>query len=86
MKPPLSRHDVTEWLEVVDLRPGDLWTTDKDAVAVTAVEAFSVEGATRIRVTGRIVRGTGCGARLRTWELWPDQPLRVQRDQRGVVR
>jgi hypothetical protein len=68
-------------MPVLEVEPGDEWTSDSDTVIVRQVEHLHANGGepARVRVHGVIVRGIGRGTKVRTWSFVTEQHLQIVR-------
>jgi hypothetical protein len=65
-------------IRATELRPNDVWTSDKDDVKIESVASDLHDP--MVRFTGRIIRGYGRGNKLRTWVVGVNQTLDVYRE------
>jgi hypothetical protein len=79
--PKVTYGPVPVSMPVLEVIPGDEWTSDKDTVVIEKVEHLHPQGDTpaRVRMHGRIVRGTGRGAKTHTWSFVLEQRLEIVR-------
>lgn len=71
----------THWnMPVTDIRPGDIWYSDKTDVEITDVDRWSDDVlGDMVRLDGRIIRGHGKGNEILQWSWNLDHKLDIKR-------
>ena len=79
--PKVTYGPPTVSMAVLDVVPGDEWTSDSDTVVVELIEHLHATASdpARVRLHGRITRGWGKSPKLRTWSFQVDQRLEIVR-------